>query len=192
MGKITHHDYPSPWQMRLQYIIVQIGLILLLASLPLLVLIAIAFNGPFLLMALPLLGFFLLPLLHNLSATPAVSVDDEGLRLRPAFSPERHVPWDAIAEIRDYPLLPTENHETLRKFVIEGRKQYRAPRGIMLIIPGLGWRYRATGLFAGANGRPVIAFTSRSHTDYDVLMARLEQSLPASIWTQPEADRSVS
>ncbi|MCB9460929.1 MAG: PH domain-containing protein [Anaerolineaceae bacterium] len=191
MGKITHHNYPNPTQMRLQHIVILIGVILVLISLPLLVLIAFALNGPLLLMGVPLLGFFLMPLLHNLSATPAVSVDDEGLRVRPAFSPEQQVPWDAIAEARDYPLLPTENHEVVRKFFVDGRKNYRAPRGIMLIIPGLGWRYRATGFFAGANGRPVIAFTSRAHTDYDILVRRLERALPASIWTHPEDKQPI-
>jgi hypothetical protein len=49
----------------------------------------------------------------------------------------------------------------------------------MLIVPGLPWPYRMTGLLAGADGKPVIALTSRSHNDYDVLIDRVKRSLPS-------------
>lgn len=177
MGKLTHHNPPNLFQYRAQQVLGLVGAVLLIVAMPLLVFIAVALEGPLLFLGVPLLGLLLLPLLHMLNASPPVSADDAGLTVRPFLLRERFIPWESVAEVRDYPLLPTENHETLRKFVVDGRKKYQAPRGQMLIIPALPWPYRLTGLFAGAGGRPVIALTSRTHTDYDTLMARVSRSL---------------
>ena len=43
----------------------------------------------------------------------------------------------------------------------------------MLVIRGLPVQYRVTGFFVGEGFKPVIALTSRTHTDYDRLIKKV-------------------
>ncbi len=48
----------------------------------------------------------------------------------------------------------------------------------MLVIPSLSLPYRAVGFFTGEGLRPVVAFTNRTHSDYDRLARTLLEHLP--------------
>jgi len=179
MSKTRDHVPPS----QTAYVIQQVGALLLLALLIVgvagLIAIGLRFDGPLLLIAAPLLASLGLPLILFLRATPPLLVDDTGLTATPLIGRRQHIAWEQIDSARPYPLLPTENHEVVRKVVFEGRKRYRQARGTMLIVRGLPWTYRVTGFFAGVGLRPVIAFTTRTHTDYDALLRRVEARVGA-------------
>ncbi len=119
-----------------------------------------------------------LPVLMLLTATPPVTVNQEGIHIEPAVWPARFVRWEAVTAVKDYPLLPTPDAEVGRRTLL-GRRKYRPAEGIMLVIPGLPVQYRVAGFFAGERGAPVIALTSRTHTEYDKLVKRVR------ICTQP-------
>ena len=120
--------------------------------------------------------FLTAPVLTSLLTSPPVQVEEAGLRLMPLFGGERFIAWEAIQDLKAYPLLPNANQEVLRQWMV-GRKQYRAAEGIMLLVPSLPAPYRIEGFLAGANGLPIIAFSNRSHADYYELKARLEKKL---------------
>jgi hypothetical protein len=120
------------------------------------------------------------PALWLLFATPPVWVDDEGITLRPRFWSARRVPWAEVRAAKPYPLLPERDAERVRQALV-GRANFRAAEGFMLIIPTLPAQYRFQGVFAQEGFTGVIALTSRTHTDYDVLRAALRQQL-AEVW----------
>jgi hypothetical protein len=167
----SYHPHPAPALDALtQYGAVAILLLigLLLASQ-----VGLALGGapPFLLLITSLtLALLTLPTLMQVTAAPAVIVDDEGLTLVPRLLRPRPVAWHAITAIKPNPLLPSPDTEGLRQALI-GRSQYRAAEGILLIVPSLPWMYRCTGFFAGEGFTGVIALTNRTHRDYAALAA---------------------
>lgn len=78
--------------------------------------------------------------------------------------------------VKDYTLLPAPDQEFERR-ALQGRKKYRPAQGKMLIVRGLPPQYRIAGFFAGENAQPLIALTSRTHTDYDRLIQRMLDSV---------------
>jgi len=119
----------------------------------------------------------LAPVLWMLVGTPPVTLGDEGLTLHEFTGKARRVPWDAVESVQMYPLLPTEQHEVLRRLLL-GRKQYRPAEGIMLVVPALPWPYRIGGFFAGHGSRPIVALTSRTHQHYPELVRAIAQTIP--------------
>ncbi|HEX2619282.1 MAG TPA: hypothetical protein VHL11_04015 [Phototrophicaceae bacterium] len=113
-----------------------------------------------------------LPLLMQTTATPPVTVTNDGITLHPALWRERLITWDAIQSVKPYPLLPPADAEVMRKVMV-GRKTYQPARGIMLVVPSLPWIYRAPGFFTGEGLTPVIALTNRTHTHYDDLVQEI-------------------
>jgi len=119
------------------------------------------------------------PVVLLTSATPAVSVNAQGITVQPRVWRERFVRWDEIQAIKDYPLLPPKDVESGRRMMV-GKKRYRPAEGKMLIIPSLPLPYRFTGLFAGEGFRGVIGLTNRTHTDYERLIEQVEKYTKAS------------
>lgn len=109
------------------------------------------------------------PVLMLTAVAPPVTVDETGIMLKPLIWKKRFVPWSDVQAVKVFPLLPTEEQEINRKWVV-GRNNYRAAQGIMLLIPGLPVQYRIAGFLAGERGRPIIALTNRAHTDYEHLV----------------------
>lgn len=166
MPKVSTHTHPNPRKDRLaQY--GALGLVvLMLLCVPALVLLTLlgAPGGLFVLAALVILALTP-PVLMLTAASPAVTLDDDGVTLHPLIWRERHIPWDAVAAVKTYPLLPPESAEVNRRLFV-GRRNYSVPEGIMLVVPSLPPQYRIAGFFAGEAGRGVVALTNRTHTDY--------------------------
>src|SRR5690606_35824128 len=112
--------------------------------------------------------------------TPPVTISDEGLKIQGFMGREQMIAWNDIQKVSEYPLLPQANQEILKQYLV-GRKNYRPAEGIMLIIPRLHFLYRFAGFLAGENGTPIIAFTNRTHTDYDTLKRRILHYTPTTI-----------
>lgn len=167
------HAHPSPALNRAVHYGALAVLIVLAASVPLQVLLALsgARGGLFTLSALATL-LLALPILLLITATPAVSISEDGLTVHPVIWRARFIPWQAVRELKDYPLLPPPDTEVGRR-VLVGRRKYRPAQGVMLVIPGLPAQYRVTGFFAGEGLTSVIALTSRTHTDYEQLVNRV-------------------
>jgi hypothetical protein len=114
------------------------------------------------------------PVMMLTAATPAVSVNAQGITIQPRVWRERFVRWDEIRAVKDYPLLPPKDVESGRRALV-GKKRYRPAQGKMLIIPSLSLPYRFTGFFAGEGFRGVIGLTNRTHTDYERLIEQVEK-----------------
>lgn len=144
-----------------------IGVILVAAPLQMLIAAGLGANLFYLTAIISLL--FIPAIAMLIWAAPPVTLNDDGLTITPLIGRDCFVRWEDIAAVKDYPLLPTQDQEVNRRLLV-GRKKYRHAEGKMLVIPSLPLPYRATGLFAGEGGKPVIALTNRTHTDYDSLI----------------------
>jgi hypothetical protein len=165
--------HPRPRQDRLiQQAAIALALVMLAAALLQVVLaLLITPGGLFLLTAL--ITLLLIPFVLMLTtATPPVTVSDDGLLIEPVIWRARFVPWAQVQAIQPYPLLPQREAETTRRALV-GRARYQPAAGIMLVIAGLPPQYRIAGLLAGTGGQPVIAVTNRTHTDYEQVAARI-------------------
>lgn len=180
------YSHPQPWQRSVQRFV---GLLTMaLGVVGALVLTATAFLLPAPLFAFMALLVLLLmaPVLWLLVGTPPVSLSEDGLTLHEFTGHSRTLAWDDVASIHDYPLLPTEQNEVLRR-LFQGRKNYRPAEGIMLVVPSLPWPYRIGGFFAGQGTRPIFALTSRTHQHYAELTRIIIQTIPDTIAKEPPA-----
>lgn len=168
---MTTHLHPNPIQGRIRLMgSIALIIVMVLASLGLLLL-AFTLGAPlFAIMALLVL-LLIAPVVMLLVNTPPLIISPEGLRLQ-TLRGERLIPWQAVVRVRRYPLLPTPEQESGRRLLV-GRNRYVPAQGIMLTIPQLPFAYRIAGLLAGENGAPVVVFSNRTHTDYDVLVERI-------------------
>ncbi len=170
-----YSSHPKPRLNRLTQYGAVVILIFILVSVPLQLVLALtglwlfAWTAIFTL----LLGPFILLLTV---ATPAVSLSAAGITIHPLIWPTKFVPWAAVQAVKPYPLLPQPDAEISRQY-LSGRKNYRPATGIMLVLPDLPLPYRVTGLLAGEGFTPVIAITTRTHTDYDDLVVEIEHSI---------------
>jgi uncharacterized membrane protein len=174
----TQYAHPQPVRYRqTQYLTaVLLGIIVLAA--PLQVVLGLLIQGAVLFFITAILTLLLaLPLVMYTTATPPVTVSKQGITVQPALWREQTIAWAGVQMVKPYPLLPTADAEVVRKALI-GRKTYRSAAGLMLIIPALPPIYRVTGWFAGEGFTPVIAFTNRSHTNYEHLAKQVLAHCP--------------
>lgn len=180
----TTHEHPRPSQDRLTQYGAAALLALMLLTVPLQAVLALL--GAPLLLFTALITLALTPfVLLLITATPAVTLADDGLTVTPRLWPPVTVPWTAVRAVKRYPLLPQADAEVGRRYAV-GRKRYAPAEGVMLVIPALPWPYRFTGLFAGEGFTPVIAVTNRTHTDYDRLVRALRGHVSREAWMLEE------
>ncbi len=169
MTQTQTYTHPNSTTYRITQILVLIGLIVLLLTIPLQIMIAVLFPQAMLFyMSAIITLLFVAPLLLYLVTTPTVSLSAEGMTIHPFIGKPHHLTWDEIDRVAYYPLLPRQNHEVNKRLVV-GRKRYKPAEGIMLISSKLPQVYRIGGFFAGERGRKIIALTNRTHTNYDYL-----------------------
>jgi hypothetical protein len=169
------HLHPNPSVNRWTQYSVAFAMTMIVVAAPLQVILALLIDGAPLFFITAVLTLLLLPpLLMQSAATPPVSISDSGITLRPVIWKAHFVSWEAVREIKPYPLLPPADTEAMRRVMV-GKKKFRAAEGIMLVIPDLPLPYRATGFFAGEGITPVVALTSRTHQNYDHLVRQIRR-----------------
>ncbi len=173
MKKRTHTHPKAGFNRIIQYGAMIVVILLAIAAL-LMVIIALgdAPDGFILIAFVTILLAF--PLMMLTTIAPAVTVAEDGMTLHPVVWKELTIGWQEITHIAEFPLLPSEDAEVMRKITV-GRIKYRPAQGIMLVIPTLPVQYRIAGFFAGTGGKPITALTNRAHTDYDQLMKTILQ-----------------
>jgi hypothetical protein len=167
------HNHPNPLLNKLtQYGAIVLLVVMLTGAVALVVL---GITDPRLLLLAPA-GLIVLALapavLMVTTISPPLTVSPDGLTVRPTIWRSVDVPWSAVREFSEYPLLPPSDSEIGRK-MISGRKKYRPAEGKLLVIPSLPAIYKINGLFCGRGLTPVIGFTNRSHADYDKLLKKV-------------------
>lgn len=170
-------QHPNPNLQRLWHFATAGLIMVMLISVPLQIWLAISLGSGAFVVSAVLVLLLVAPLMMVITATPAIELDQSGIRLRPHIWGEAHIPWQAITRVKRYPLLPDRNQEVGRRVMV-GRKRYREAAGIMLVAPSLPWQYRVTGYFTGEAGKPIIAITNRTHTDYDRLTDYVLKRVP--------------
>jgi hypothetical protein len=174
-------SHPNPWLDQLtQYGAALVAVVMLLAAVGQMLL-ALLGAPVMLLTALFTLG--LTPFILMLTtATPAVQVEPDALIIRPRVWRAQTVPWSAVRAVKPYPLLPPPDGEISRQY-LTGKRKYRPAEGMMLVIDGLPWQYRIAGVLAGEGFTPVIAVTTRTHTDYDRVIAAISERVAPDVIT---------
>lgn len=169
----SKHIHPNPSQNR----IIQYGAfavcVLMLVSAPLQILLTLAGapGGLFIISAVVTV-LLVPPVLMLTAATPAVTLEQDGLWIEPLIWKRRFVAWGDVQAVKVYPLLPQADGEVQRRAFV-GKQNYQAAQGIMLVITGLPLPYTITAFFAGEAGKTVIALTNRTHTDYPKLRKKI-------------------
>lgn len=133
------------------------------------------FTGVMLISAVVTL-LLIMPVIMLTTAAPPVTISAEGITVQPHLWRARFVAWDDVQALKEYPLLPPQDTEVLRRTAV-GRKRYQAASGVMLIMPTLPVQYRVHGFFAGEGWTPVIALTNRTHQEYPQLLRQVESSV---------------
>jgi hypothetical protein len=159
---------------RLAHHLAGVLMLALVIGMPFQIFLAAALGAPLFLLTAPISLLLLLPLAMYTSATPEITLTDQGLQIRPVLWRLQQVRWDQVSEVKDYTLLPDQDAEVTRRYAV-GRKNYKPAEGLMLVIPSLPLQYRATGFFAGEGFKPVIAVTNRSHTNYRYLAEQVKR-----------------
>lgn len=174
----TYHFGPrSRLRYQLQQLLLALLTILMLIAVIALIVLAITLPAPlFGLMALVVL-LLTAPVAMQLSVSPPVIVEADGILVQPLLWPERRIAWDQIDAIRPYGLLPSQDQEVLKR-VLQGRNNYEAARGVMLLSPSLPLQYRIAGYFVGQPGHSLIAVTNRTHQDYNSFLEALAEHVP--------------
>ncbi len=159
-------------------VVTAVAIIGVLLATPLQVFLAMRLgNAPLFYITAVLSLLLILPLLLYSAATPPATLTRTGLTLHPIIWPEQSFTWEQVTAIKPYPLLPPAETEPMRKVTV-GRKKYQPAAGLMLVVPSLPLPYRAVGFFTGEGTQPVVAFTNRTHRQYDQLARALIQNLP--------------
>jgi hypothetical protein len=167
--KPTTYTHPNPKIHRLTLWFVFILLWIVLLTVPLQIAIAVIYPPAMLFYLSAIVTLTLVaPLILYLMTTPTVSVDEQGITVYPFIGKPRHVDWEHITDIKEYPLLPRRGQE-VNKRILVGREQYQRAEGIMLISPQFPMLNSVGGFFTGEYGRKIIALTNRTHIDYDRL-----------------------
>jgi len=132
-------------------------------------------DGRFLLMIGVGIACWLLiaPVIMLSAASPAVEITDDALIVHSRVWGRHAVPWAAIRDITEHPLLPPEDGERLRRRMV-GRAKYAPERGKLIVAPPLPLPFRFLGKFAGVGFTGAIAVTSRAHRDYDRVIVEIE------------------
>jgi hypothetical protein len=166
------HEHPQPALNKLIHYGGVVLIAVMLAATVAQVIIALAEpRAVLLLMGAILTLLLMLPVVMLVTITPPVTVSPDALTLRPVIGKPIQLAWTEIAAIKPYPLLPPQDNEITRRALV-GPKRYRPAEGTMLVIPSLPLPYRVNGFFCGEGLTPVIAFTSRAHSDYDKLIKK--------------------
>lgn len=172
------HTHPNPTLDKLTQYGALAVLVIIVLAVPLQLVLAVV-GAPFFVLTALFTLLFAPFILLLMTTTPALSLSANGLTLQPRIWKTRFIPWDAVTAVKPYPLLPPADAEVTRK-ALAGRKKYRPAEGVMLVIPALPLPYRFGGFFAGEGFTPVIAVTTRTHTDYDDLIRQIRQHTKAA------------
>ena len=167
------YTHPNPRFYRFTQWLIFVALCVVILTVPLQLLIAVMNPKAVLFYFSALITLALTaPLILYLTATPTVSIYETGLTVYPFVGKSHAIDWEDIHAVKEYPLLPRQNHEVNKRLLV-GRKRYKQAEGIMLIVPRLPMVYRVGGLFVGEHGGKIIALTNRTHTDYDHLVKQV-------------------
>lgn len=175
------HDAKNPRVARISAWTAAAFVVLLALSLPMWVLMGFTSPRALLLVFMIIPTVLFLPAVVYLSAaTPPVTLTDEGVRLRPmVLWREKFIAWGDIEAAKPYPLIPSPETEIVRKALV-GRRKYAAADGIMLVSSALPLPYRIVGFFAGQGTKGVVAFTNRTHANYETLVKFVAKRKPIS------------
>lgn len=180
MTKETTHPHPNPSLYRVQQYGGALLLAVMLLTVPLQVVIALGADAGLFILTAGLTLLLTMPVIMLLTVSPPVTVSKDGLTLKPLIGPERLIAWQDVVAVKDYTLLPQPDQEMERR-ALQGKRNYQAAQGKMLVVRGLPFYYRCAGFFAGEGGQPLIALTNRTHTGYDQLIKRVQHYAASAI-----------
>jgi len=94
---------------------------------------------------------------------------EDGLLLEPMVGRTQFVSWDAVVEVREHFLAPSDQAPA---YPLQGRKNSPDRAGVWLLTRGaLPVRYRLVGLLTGLGNVAVFGIAESTHQDYPTLRA---------------------
>lgn len=167
---ISTHPHPQPRRQRLVEIIAALALLgVIIGTLGLLI-IGIAYKLILMLLMIPFLLGLSASLLLLTSLHPQITVEEEGLWLKPLVFRRSFVQWQDLRLVKHTLISPPPPS----KF-----KTREAQEGEMLQVPPskLPKHYCIVGLIAGYGFTPIFAISNRTHLDYKILRDTLKKQL---------------
>lgn len=168
---ISNHPHPNAKTQRLIGWLAGLGLMgTVLGSIGLLIL-GFGYGLGLMVLMVPFLLGLSTPLFLITSLHPAITVEENGLRLKPLVFPASFVRWEAIQQITKHTLLKPPPPSKLHRLTPhEG--------DMLLVLPNtLPWHYRMVGWMAGHGFTPVFAISNRTHVDYERLRDTVKKHL---------------
>jgi hypothetical protein len=172
---ISNHPHPKASTQRIVGCFAGVGLACTVVGSVGLLIAGIADGLPLLVMIIPFLIGLSLPLFLLTSLHPAITVEEEGLRLKPLLFPSSFVAWDN--------LLDMVNHELVKPPApskIQQRLKREPQKGEMILakMGALPFHYRVVGWMGGQGFKPTFAISNRTHIEYDALRSEIKKHLP--------------
>lgn len=179
---ISIHRYPYPLIRRANRRLTRLLLILMAATIPVQIGVALV-AMPLLLGTALFTVMLMLPILLHSVLHPEVAVTEHGLTLRPLLWGKFYVAWEQIVGVIDHPLI-YEDPVFRRKFA---GKAYRPREGMVIVLrhdTPIHPLFQLVGVVAGCGLQPAFAMSSTTHTDYAALIqtitARRSEQAPVS------------
>lgn len=140
-----------------------------------LLIVGLMYGLPLMLLMIPFLMGMVFPLIVFTAIHPEITLQDEGVHIKPLVWKSRLVAWEQLTALTDHALMkpppPARQQKLTRRPVTKGH--------MILVQKGaLGWPFRVVGFAAGHGTTPVFAISSKTHRDYDQLYQTLKRRLP--------------
>ena len=173
MTIISNHPRLNPTKQRLIAIFVRIILGINSLLISGLLIIAVIYGLPLLMLTAIFLVALTTPVFLLTSLHPALEIREEGLYVTPLVWRSRLLEWVEISHLTVHPMLkpaPPSQIPLINKTPQEG----------LLIVctkTASGWHYRIIGVITGQGLTPAFAFSNHTHADYKQLRHELKRRL---------------
>ena len=170
---ISNHPHPNAKMQRLIGWLAGLGLLgTVVGSVGLLIL-GFGYGLGLMVLMVPFLLGLSTPLFLITSLHPAITVKENGLRLKPLVFPASFLQWESIREMTPHTLVKPPAPSKLRRSSTQQGE-------MLLVVPNsLPWHYRMVGWMAGHGFTPVFAISNRTHVDYELLRDTVKKHLKA-------------
>ncbi len=175
MSIFSNHPHPHPLLRRVVGWIALAGIIGIVFGAIGLLIIGLIYGLPLMVLMIPFLLGMMIPLIILTAIHPEITVQDEGVHIKPLIWKSRLVAWEQLTALADHSLMkpppPSRQQKLTGRPVVKGQ--------MILVEKGaLGWPFRVVGFAAGHGTTPVFAISSKTHRDYDQLYQALKRRIP--------------
>ncbi|MBI5928242.1 MAG: hypothetical protein HY862_02970 [Chloroflexi bacterium] len=174
MSILSNHPHPQPLLRRLVGWLALVGIVGILFGAGGLLIVGLADGLLLMILMIPFLMGMIFPLIILTAAHPEITLQDEGVYVKPLIWKSRLVAWENLVALVDHSLMKPPPPSRQPRF-----NKKPAAKGQMIIVQkgALGWPFRVVGFAAGHGTTPVFAISNKSHQDYEKLYQTLKRRI---------------